>query len=190
MVYHLPEYLSIQATLVWRATRSGEACQEAIANEKLGLQAVSVIVEKYLCPRSLTISDKVARFGIKNARDIIKFPSSEPYSNWDIADFLNEKGKLADIPSLDSSSITGPACTCTLRMPDNPPVNYAYAQAERELSAAVRARNIVAHTTDAASARSSVGYVATAYIQSIPRIGRSGNSRMRYGRTAIITWWP
>jgi hypothetical protein len=65
-------------------------------------------------------------------------------------DFLREKGKIADIPSLDYSSITGPACTCILRTPDNPPVNYEYVQAERELSAAMRAGDTVARTTDPA----------------------------------------
>ena len=150
MADDLPAYLSVQAALIWIATRNVEACQEGVANEKLGLQAVSTIVEKYSHPRSLIIRDKAARFEIKNASDIIQFPSSESYGSWDITDFLREKGKIADIPSLDSSSMTGPACICTLRMPDNPPVNYAYAQAERELSASVRAGDIVAHTNDAA----------------------------------------
>ena len=62
MVDDLPAYLSVQAALIWIATRNVEACQEAVENEKLGLQAVSTIVAKYLHPCSPTIRDKAALF--------------------------------------------------------------------------------------------------------------------------------
>lgn len=146
----LPAYFSVPTALVWIATRNVGACQEMVANEKLGLGAVSPIVSKYLYPCSVTIRDKSARFEKKNHNDIADFPSSQSHNNWDIVDFLHEKGKIEDIPSLDSSSVTGPACTCTLWAPDNTPINYEYAQAERELLAAVRAGDIVARTTDPA----------------------------------------
>jgi hypothetical protein len=146
----LPAYFSVPTALVWIATRNVKACQEMVANEKFGLGAVSPIVSKYLQPCSVTIRDKSARFEKKSHSDVANFPSSQSHDNWDIKDFLREKGKIADIPSLESSSIVGPACTCVLRTPDNPPVNYEYIQAERELSAAVRAGDIVARTTDRA----------------------------------------